>query len=107
MGYGTINALGRLSSFLFLGIIVLGINIGKLHPTAVLVTSLLLLLCGLPVCLYGLFTIQKYKDVFDFEPTLFLGKQRNGKYARQVLMAMTTIGGWCSLTATVLILAGR
>ena len=107
MGYGTIHAIGRLSNLLFLGIIILGIHIGKSHPAAVFLASLLLVLLGLPVFVYSLYAFQKYKDVYDFEPTQFLGKPSNGKHARQVLMAEVTIRIWCSITGTVLILTGR
>lgn len=104
MGYGSYSALSRLSGFLFLGVVVLGINNAETHPTAVFLASLFFLVTGIPACIYGLYTTQKYRDVFDFEPVAFWGKQRNGKSAREVLTALTAIGLWCFISGLALII---
>ncbi len=90
------NALRRLSSFVFIGVVVWGIFEAARAPVAVLVAAICLIVTGVPVCAYSLRAAERYKVVFDYEPTEFWGATRNGKQAREVLLAMTTVGLWCA-----------
>lgn len=103
MGQGTYSALGRLSGFLFFSFVLFGVNVGKEHPAAILITSIFLLAFGIPLSVYGLYSVQRYKDVYDFEPTIFWKQERNGKYAREILAAVISIGIWASLAGAALI----
>ncbi len=104
MGYGTYSAIGRLSGLLFLGVVFLGISNAKTHPTAVLITSIILLVLGLPTCIYSLYSMQNTR-MFSILSLLPLGQsKKNGKYAREVLTAFTAIGMRCSLSGLALII---
>ncbi|MFN8413961.1 MAG: hypothetical protein U0Z26_16395 [Anaerolineales bacterium] len=102
MGYGTFSAIKRLSNFLFITTIGLGIIFGRIYPITTLIISGSMILIGASSFIYGISNSQKYKDVFDYEPARFWGKDRNGKYAREVLLSISSIGIWCALTGAAL-----
>jgi hypothetical protein len=102
MGNGTFIAIQRISSFFFLSAIIFGVSTAKSHPTAIFVLSVLAIAIGLLLFIYGLLNIQRYKDVFDYEPAQFWGRESNGKHARQVLTFFAVMGLWCLFTGTTL-----
>jgi len=59
---------------------------------------------GIFLFIYGIVSSQKYKDVFDYEPAQFWGRESNGKHARQVLTFLGSMGLWCFFTGTTLII---
>ncbi|SRR5258708_39730175 len=81
-----VYALRRLSGFLFLAVIIVGSVEAKRLPFAILVMGTCLIAAGLPTAIYGFRTLERYKNVFDYEPAEFWGKTRNGGEAREVLM---------------------
>ncbi len=99
-----LSALKRLAGFLFLALMVVGIKIVTHSPLLVLTAAAVGLVSGVALCLFGLITTERYRNVFDFEPAEFLGKMRNGKQAREILAVMTASGLWCTLIGVGLLL---
>ena|SRR5688572_12503573 len=104
MGYGTLYSIQRVSIFVFLCILVAGASLSKQYLYFIQIISFLMIILGLPTAIYGFYSAAKYKDVFDYEPTIFWGKESNGKTARTVLMIFSTIGSWCFFVGGILIL---
>ena len=103
MGYRSFSSIRRVTSVLFVSVLVLGFTIGREHRLATEIISNGLILGGIPSFLYGLLTMEKYKAIFDYEPTVFWGKQSKGKSAREVLMTLNVVGFWCVLTGIALL----
>ena len=104
MSRGTLDAINRLTGVLFFGAIILGITVGHEHRLVTHIISIGLVVVGTPMFIYGLTNAGKHKTVFDYEPTVFWGKQSNGKTAREILMTFNTVGLWCALTGIALLL---
>ncbi len=104
MGRGTVNAINRFTGVLFISAFILGITVGRVHPLITHIISVGLILIGTPIFVYGLVTMGKYKDTFDYEPTTFWGRPSNGKTAREVLATFNVAGFWCALTGVTLLL---
>ncbi len=104
MSNSTHNSIRLLFAVLYISVIVLGASIGRAHPYTTLIISILLITSGLPASIFGLIQAEKYKKVFDFEPTMLFGKPSNGKSARTILMAITTLGFWSLFAGALLIL---
>ena len=107
MGYGTFYAIRRLSSVLFVGVLILGATIGRADTAATFIISVGLVLLGTPAFIYGISAADRYKNTYDYEPTLFWGKPTNGKHAREVLITFSSVGLWCALTGLALALITR
>jgi hypothetical protein len=103
MGYSTFYSIRRLAGVLFLSALVLGITLGREHRLTTMAISIGLILGGIPAFAYGLVSMRKYKEVFDYEPTVFWGKQSNGKNARDILTTFNVVGIWCTLTGIALL----
>src|SRR5262249_31799165 len=99
-----VNAINRLTGVLFFSVLIIGIMVGREHPLATHLISIVLILIGIPTWLYGLINAEKYKSIFDYEPIAFWGKPSNGKNAREVLMTFNVAGFWCALTGVALLL---
>lgn len=98
------DGIRRLANFLFFSLIAFGVWGAQKNPTPVLILSIALILLGVPLFIYGFINIERYKDVFDYEPAIFWGKMRNGKEAREVLGTINVIGLWGFLAGAVLLL---
>lgn len=95
-------AVRRLSSFLFISLLLLATLFLSKVPLAYFSLSALLVLVGLPLFTYGLVTGERYKNVFDYEPTQFLGQNKNGSQVRDILMTANVVGLWCTLSGLAL-----
>ncbi len=105
-GRSTIRSIGMLANFLLLCLIVFSFVLLRKSPWLYFSLAALLVVVGLPLFIYGLVSAGRYKDVFDYEPTIFLGKQKNGSQVRDMLMTATSVGLWCSLSGIVLFFLG-
>jgi len=99
-----LDAIRRLGGFLFICLMLIGIFLLKKAPWLSLGMAALMLVGGVFLLVYGLKTMQRYKDVFDYMPTEFRGKPRNGKQVRDYLMGLNVIGLWCALAGLALLL---
>lgn len=103
MSYETLFAIERLASFIFICIFLTGFRLGRDYPIAVRTTSIFMVVVGLALVLFGFLVTEKYKNIFDYEPTMFWGKESNGKTARGILRAFGIIG-FCSFFTGVILL---
>lgn len=92
-----------LASFFFFILVVLGSLEARNSPVGILLFGVLLSLIGFPLIVYVYKTIKKYSNVFDYEPTLYWNKNRNGKEVREILVSLNTIGLGCFFSGLVLI----
>ncbi len=98
------RSLRSLTSFLFLALIVLGSMAAPSAPMPILIMAVCLFAIGVPLAVYAFKALERYKEVFDYEPTEFWGRTSNGKQARENLMTMSTTGLWCGLSGIALML---
>ncbi len=104
MGRGTLGAINRLS-ILLLGLVdVLLIAIASKVPWLVLVIMILMFVGGATLFVYSLIVMEKYREVFDYEPTVLWGRPSTGKAARSTLMAINGVGLWSLLAGGILLL---
>ncbi len=104
MGWGTIKSLNRLSILLFGLVDLLLIAIADKVPLLVLTSMILMTVGGAVLFVYGLVALERYRGVFDYEPTILWGRPSNGKSARSTLMAINTMGLWSFLAGGILLL---
>lgn len=104
MGVGTLYAIRRITSILFVCIILFAFIVRKEHPILVTIGAMILLSAGGLLFTYGLASAERYKKVYDYEPVIFMGKPSNGKTARETLMIFSTTGLWALLTGGALLL---
>ncbi len=100
----SLYSLRKLTGFLFLGTVVLGSLVAPRAPLAILAIGICLLSVGFPLAIYAFRAMERYKDVFDYEPAIFRGRASNGKQARETLMALSTTGMWCGFSGIALLL---
>lgn len=96
------TAIGLLIS---IGITTLSVGMNNLRDSYPLLTWFLpsiLIVVGLLLLLGGLIVYSRYSQVYDFEATVFLGKQGNGKEVRGTLMTIEIIGGWCVILGFII-----
>ncbi len=91
----------QISNLFFIIYIVLALYIGDRWPWMVSVLGAAMILAGVPLFLYGSRKIGEYKNIYDYEPTRFWGKETNGKEAREVLAGLNAISFWCVLTGLI------
>lgn len=105
MGYGTLRAFSRLSAALFVGLDAIVLVISRDNPIIALGVMVGLITLGLGPLVYTLVVLERYKSVFDYEPTTLWGKPTNGKSARSTLMAINAIALWSLLAGGILLLS--
>ncbi len=98
------RAIRYLTSFVFLAVLFLGSVEASRAPILVVATAVILFVLGIPIAVYAFAKMERYRDVFDYEPTELWGKSSNGKQARATLMAVSTTGLLCSLSGVALFL---
>ncbi len=104
MGWGTLRSLNRLSILLFALVDLLLIAIANRAPLLVLLIMILMVAGGAVLFAYGMVALERYREVFDYEPTVLWGRPSNGKEARSTLMAINAIGIWSFLAGGILLL---
>jgi hypothetical protein len=97
-------ALRRVTGFLFLVAIIIGSIETTKAPLTILIIAVCLIAVGIPLSIYAFRAMEGYKNVFDYEPAEFWGKKRNGKEARETLMALSTTGLWSIFSGIALVL---
>ncbi|SRR5258706_518128 len=90
-------------SFLFFLAVILTVGLAKQNPSTTTTLSIGLIVAGLPLMIYGLIKARHYKNVFDYEPTIFWRRKSNGKRVRAFLMACNFIGLYCLLAGAILL----
>ncbi len=98
------HSLRRLTVLVFPLVVVIGGLEAPRYPLAVLIVSICFIVGGIPISVYGFRALERYKNVFDFEPAELWGKAGNGKQARQALMGISTAGLWLFLSGMALLL---
>ena len=98
------HSLRMLTSFLFITVLILGSLEAPRAPLAILVIAIGLFGIGIPLSIYALRAMERFKDVFDYEPCEFWGRTRNGKGGRETLMTLSTAGLWCAFSGIALLL---
>jgi len=93
-----------LTSFLFVATIIFGSREGPRIPGIILAIAICLFAAGVPLSIYAFRTMDRYKNVFDYEPAEFWGRTRNGKQARETLTIISTAGLWCIFSGIALLL---
>jgi hypothetical protein len=85
---------------------ILSVELGKENLLIALPMAIGLLIVSLPLLIYGLITTRQYKNVFDYEPTVFWRKESNGKKVRAFLMTCNYLGLYCLIVGGILLLYG-
>jgi hypothetical protein len=107
MSYAVFGSLRRFTSFVFLAIVLIGYAYRGGAPLMVASLGGVLLVAGVPAVWYSSTLLQRYKGVFDYEPTEFWGRPSNGKEARGVLLSLNTLGLFAVLAGLALLLIVR
>ncbi len=104
MNRGTLGAINLLSILVFGVVDVLLALMAGEAPLLVLAIMVLMLLGGATVFGYSLIAMEKYREVFDYEPTIMWGRPSTGKAARSTLRAINAMGLWSFLAGGILLL---
>jgi hypothetical protein len=92
------------SFFFFCGLIYLAIHLGKINPIYTWSLAALMTTLGLFSIVWAALLLCRYKNVFDFEPALFLGRLMNGKRIRGILTPAVYAGVWSVVEGGFLLL---
>ena len=89
--------------FLFFLIFWTATKLAAVELTYVWILTIALLASGIPCLIGGAIIYGRYKDVYDFEPAEFFGRQSNGKEIRGLLMKFVYWGFLASLSGGTLL----
>jgi hypothetical protein len=103
MSIRTLNSIRWLGGLLLTGLTVAGVALAHSARTAVFDGALGLIFVGVLPFLYSLAALERYKSIFDHEPTTLWGRTSNGKEARSALMAINAAGLCCLVTGAGLL----
>ena len=96
--------LSRGITFLFiLSIFLIAVKLGQSNVVYVWILIVAMFALGIPSFFGGFVKYGQYKNVFDYEPTTFLGKEKNGKDVRKLLLAVIYLGLWSCLAGVFLL----
>jgi hypothetical protein len=98
-----LNFFKYIANFFFFALVVLGSSRVRQSPNEVILLAICLIIFGVPLAVNGFRKMEKYREIFDYEPVPFWNKTRNGKQAREALMSVSVIGLGCTLAGLVLV----
>jgi len=96
-------SVGTLFGFLSAVVILFAVAFGDRFPVLMLGGGIIFLCIGTMGFVIAAIESSRYKKVFDYEPAIFWGKQRNGKAIRTIIVSILMIAIWSAASAIVLL----
>lgn len=90
--------------FLFLSMLAFGVYIFKANPVAAFWVVSSLVILGAILFVVAAVGVGKYQNIYDQEPTQFLGRATTGKRVRNILRNGMVLGGGTVLMGSVLLI---
>ena len=92
------------SHFLFLSMLAFGVYIFKANPVVAFWVVSSLVILGAILFVVAAVWVGKYQNIYDHEPTQFLGRATIGKRVRNILRNGMVLGGGTVLMGSVLLI---
>jgi hypothetical protein len=92
------NSIGGLSSFIFIGILLISIKLMDMYPMVVLGNSILMFLLGASALVFTSTQLKRLRPIYDYKSIVFWGRTLSGRSVRDTFTLINIIGLWLVLS---------